>query len=211
MTSSATAARERAERPSQLLPPQPLKPEFLDRIGDGASQRDAERILPFDLIDELKSRRFGARRVPADLGGGGVSLIEGLAEAIDLAEADANIAHIWRNHFMVLERLVIPRPSQPILRDVATEVAHGAMLSIAATELTRAQTGGTSPFDTTLKRRGEGFVLNGRKFYSTGVMYADIIVVSATDEAGANLSAVLPRDRAGIEKSSMTGPAWAKG
>lgn len=199
MNISVTAARDRAERPSPSLPPQPLSPELLDRIRAGASQRDSERILPFELIEELKTRRFGARRVPVDLGGGGVTLAEGLGEAVDLAEADPNVAHIWRNHFMVLERLVIPRPEQSILRQLAADVANGAMISIAATELTRAQTGGTSAFDTVLKRRGDRWVLNGRKFYSTGVMYADVIMVAATDEAGANVSALIPRRRAGIE------------
>ncbi|MGH2343282.1 acyl-CoA dehydrogenase family protein [Segnochrobactraceae bacterium EtOH-i3] len=180
-------------------PPAPLSADFLDRVRDGASRRDAERILPFELVDELKRLRFGARRLAVAHGGAGASLTEGFAAAIDLAEADPNLAHIWRNHHMLIERLVVHETRHPFLLRLRERVAAGDLIGLAATELDRAQTGGPSSFSTTLRPQGGGHVLTGRKFYSTGSIFADWILVSASREDGTNVSVIVPRGRDGVE------------
>src|SRR6478735_7167947 len=92
-----------------LTPAEPLKtgsPELealLNQIAEGASDRERDRILPFEVIDLIRRARLGALRLPLDAG----STIRDLfAFVIRLGEADANVAHILRNHFSVVERLV---------------------------------------------------------------------------------------------------------
>lgn len=185
--------------PLDVAPSAALPPEFIARVRTGASMRDAERILPFDLIDEMKTLRFGARRLPSALGGGGLSLAEALGEIIDLAAADPNVAHIWRNHLCMVQRLSAYRGGHKHVEFLLEEVARGRLLSLAGTELTRAQTGGASPFSATLLPEGDRLRMNGRKFYSTGVIYADHIQSAAVDAEGKNVGFTVPRDREGLE------------
>lgn len=176
-----------------------LSPGFLRDLKDGASYRDAERILPFKEVAALKSCGFAAWRLPVERGGAAVSLRHLFEEVIALASADPNLAHIWRNHHMLLERLVLPRTENPVLEQLGKDVAKGALIGLASTEAVRAQTGGKVTFDTRLTPSGAGYRLSGRKFYSTGTIYADHLQVSASHEDGRSVQLVLPRDRAGIE------------
>jgi alkylation response protein AidB-like acyl-CoA dehydrogenase len=79
---------------------------LLDRIAEGASDRERERTLPFPEIDLIRKARLGALRLPAEAGGAGSSIRELFEIVIRLGEADANVAHILRNHFSVVERLL---------------------------------------------------------------------------------------------------------
>src|SRR6266568_657472 len=104
---------------------------LLNRITEGASDRERERTLPFPEIDLIRKARLGALRLPATAGGGS-SIRELFEIVIRLGEADANVAHILRNHFSVVERLVRqPRTDQH--REWQKAVADGAIIGLAAT------------------------------------------------------------------------------
>ncbi|BAY60476.1 putative acyl-CoA dehydrogenase [Calothrix brevissima NIES-22] len=64
--------------------------QLFDFIALGASERDRDRILPFDIIDLLRRSRLGALRVPVAEGGGGSSLRELFEVIIRLGDADPN-------------------------------------------------------------------------------------------------------------------------
>ena len=193
-----TLAPEPEEFAAATAAPQ-LDRALLAAFRQGAAQRDAERILPYAEVDKLKAAGFGAWRLPRARGGQGVSLRHLIGEIITLAAADPNLAHIWRNHQFLLERLVLPRTDNPVLEQLGRDVAKGALIGLASTEAQRKQTGGKIGFDTRLEAHGAGFRLKGRKFYSTGSLYADYLQVSASDEKGETVQLVLPRHRAGIE------------
>ncbi|HEY0234082.1 MAG TPA: acyl-CoA dehydrogenase family protein, partial [Afipia sp.] len=53
---------------------------------------------------------------------------------------------------------------------------------------------------TALKRDGTGYRLNGTKYYSTGTLYADYVLVRAADADGKGLAAVIPTTREGVER-----------
>ncbi|MGY3452075.1 acyl-CoA dehydrogenase family protein [Bradyrhizobium sp. USDA 4353] len=179
----------------------PLAAETLDQllaaIADGESERERERILPHQQIALIKQARLGALRLPVAAGGAG-STIRGLFEiVIRLAEADANVAHILRNHFSVVERLVrIPRDDQA--REWQQRVAAGAIIGLATTELDSPQVGNITP-NTTFTPDGDDYLLNGTKYYSTGTLYSDLVLVRAADPSGRPGATILPLDRAGIE------------
>ena len=52
---------------------------------------------------------------------------------------------------------------------------------------------------TRLTRSGDGYRLDGTKFYSTGVLFAHWIAVVANDENGLSTLAFVPRDTPGIQ------------
>jgi alkylation response protein AidB-like acyl-CoA dehydrogenase len=79
---------------------------LFDHIAHGEAKRELDRLLPYKEIDLIRRSRLGALRIPsADGGGSSVSAL--FAIVIRLATADANVAHILRNHFSVVERFVL--------------------------------------------------------------------------------------------------------
>ena len=170
---------------------------LLNRIAEGASDRERERTLPFPEIDLIRKARLGALRLPTEAGGAGSSIRELLEIVIRLGEADANVAHILRNHFSVVERLV-RRPQTDQHREWQKAVADGAIIGLAATELETPKVGDVRP-NTTLTPDGDDYLLNGTKYYSTGTLYSDYVLVRTSDSAGVNAAALIPVNREGIE------------
>ncbi|MBS2085454.1 monooxygenase, partial [Klebsiella pneumoniae] len=85
-------------------------------------------------VDLIRKARLGALRLPIEAGGAGVSIRALFEVVIRLGEADANVAHILRNHFSVVERLV-RQPKNDQHRQWQKAVADGAIIGLAATEL----------------------------------------------------------------------------
>jgi alkylation response protein AidB-like acyl-CoA dehydrogenase len=170
---------------------------LLNHIAEGASERERERILPFETIDLIRQARLGALRLPTEAGGAGNSIRELFEIVIRLGEADANVAHILRNHFSVVERLV-RRPRDDQHRQWQKAVADGAIIGLAATELETPKVGDVRP-NTTLTPDGDDYLLNGTKYYSTGTLYSDYVLVRTADPSGANAATLIPVKREGIE------------
>jgi alkylation response protein AidB-like acyl-CoA dehydrogenase len=170
---------------------------LLNRIAEGASDRERERTLPFPEVDLIRKARLGALRLPAAAGGSGSSIRELFEIVIRLGEADANVAHILRNHFSVVERL-LRRPQSDQHREWQKAVADGAIIGLAATELETPKVGDVKP-NTTLTPDGDDYLLNGTKYYSTGTLYSDYVLVRTADASGANAAALIPVNREGIE------------
>ena len=77
--------------------------QIIDDIATSAAERERDHRLPREEIASLKALGFGALRLPVDAGGRGVSLRELLVIARDVAAADSNIAHAFRNHLWQVE------------------------------------------------------------------------------------------------------------
>ncbi|EOA05834.1 acyl-CoA dehydrogenase [Herbaspirillum frisingense GSF30] len=176
-----------------------LPSDLLQRIADGAAQRDAQREQPFALIEEIKATGFGARRLDADYGGGGATFVQTLETAIELGAADPNIAHIWRNHHVALERVLNAPLQHPGVAALRERVRAGDLIGASHTELGQAQIGGAGVLSTRLVRQGEHYVLNGQKFYSTGSLFADWLHVTVSVEDGRRAVVLLPRQREGVQ------------
>lgn len=169
-----------------------------DRIAEGELERERDRILPYDAIDLIRRCRLGALRIPQADGGGGASIKELFAIIIRLATADANVAHILRNHFSVVERLVrTPQDEQSHLW--REEVLRGSLIGLASTELGTAKVGDVA-LATVITPDGDGYRLNGTKYYSTGSLFADSMLVRVSDPSDGRFAAVIiPVKREGVE------------
>jgi alkylation response protein AidB-like acyl-CoA dehydrogenase len=186
------------DRAYELAPRSPGLRDLYDRVAAEASARDHDRTHPYDVLGLLRQARFGALRLPRPQGGG-ASLREVFQEAILLGAADSNVAHIYRNHFAFVERFLLGS-TDPRRRPWREIVQNGGIVGLASTELGRKQIGGKVPFETKLIDSGDGLRLNGTKFYSTGTLYADLILVRAITASGDGVAVVIPADRAGIER-----------
>jgi alkylation response protein AidB-like acyl-CoA dehydrogenase len=192
---SSVADRDRAP----LEPGSAELQQLLEAIGEGAFERERDDVSPFDAIDLVRGSRFGALRVPREQGGSGSSLREFFGVLIALAAVDPNVAHILRAHFYFVES----RLSSPHVERRArwlAEVVNGGIFGSALTELGPIDTGAFDPaaFRTILAPEGDDFVLNGTKYYSTGSLYSDRVVVVAATPDQRIVSAVVPADREGV-------------
>ncbi|MCC3266880.1 acyl-CoA dehydrogenase family protein [Arthrobacter gengyunqii] len=151
-----------------------FRPVF-DRIAAGALDREQSRTLPFEQVGWLKDAGFTALRVPAEHGGDPVSAEHLFRLLIELAAADSNVAHLLRSHFAFGETAAL----QPAaFRELwFPRILAGQIFGNAATERSANALGTTS---TTLRQEDGRWLLKGKKYYTTGSIFADWVVVMAS-------------------------------
>ena len=147
-----------------------FRPIF-QRIADTVLERERTRTLPFEPITWLKQAGFGAVRVPVEHGGGGASIPQLFQLLIELSEADSNVTQALRGHFAFVEdRLNAPASAQRDLwlqRFVAGELVGNAWSEVGSVAI--------GDVITKVSQKDGEWVANGRKFYSTGSIFADWI------------------------------------
>ncbi|MFT4397055.1 acyl-CoA dehydrogenase family protein [Gordonia lacunae] len=165
------------------------------RIAEGNLEREREREFAHDQVSWLKAAGLGRIRIPVADGGLGASLEQTFALLAALAEADANVAHVWRNHLAVVEdRLNAPRSAANdrwISRFLAGEFVGGGW--------TEANNGTLAAMATTIRPDGNGHRVTGAKFYATGSLFADWLDVIGRTGDGTLLTALVRRDHPGVE------------
>ncbi|GAB2685130.1 acyl-CoA dehydrogenase family protein [Nocardia thraciensis] len=131
--------------------------------------------------------------MPVEYGGSGAS-VRTLAEAlIDIAAGDSNLAQIFRGHLGLTEILRFAAPGTA--RDALLRAAAaGAFFGPAGAELT---TPNLTTLATSLAREGDHYLLSGRKYYTTGSLYADWLNVLVSVD-GEPVSAIVPRRSEGV-------------
>ena len=166
-------------------------------FAESAADRDANRALPSNELDELSASGLLAITVPAEYGGAGAS-VETLVEVIRLLSvADPNIGQIPQSHFVYVNQLRLqgaPEQQKRLFGEVLAGKRFGNAQSENGTKHIR-------DIRTTLTPDGEGcWRLNGRKAYATGALLADWIPVLAHLEVDGPLHvAWVERDSPGME------------
>jgi SfnB family sulfur acquisition oxidoreductase len=159
-----------------------------------AVERDRDRILPYEEMELVSDAGLLAVTVPKAYGGAGVRS-ETVARVIAaLSRADGSIGQIPQNHFFMLEGLRL-EGSEEQKRFFYGRVLAGERIGNALSETS---TKTAHDHATRLSRDGSIYRLNGRKFYSTGVLFAHWIAVVANDEENVSTIAFVPRDTDGI-------------
>jgi alkylation response protein AidB-like acyl-CoA dehydrogenase len=162
------------------------------RIATGALDREQARELPFEQIGWLKEAGFGAARIPTEFGGDGLSWEEFTQLLIELAAADSNIPQALRAHIALTEEHLYHHHRE----DRSVWLQRFANGQLAGNAWTEPGVGGTG---TVLDEAGGKLVLNGRKFYTTGTIFADWIDVTAKRPDGSDVSVILSTKTAGVE------------
>lgn len=171
-------------------------PGITEELSADAARLEARRELPYASVDLVRRSGLGALRVPARYGGPGASLADLFQVVIDLAAADSNVAQALRPHFGFVEHLISAAP-EPARERWFGRIAGGALIGNAITETATRHPG---EFRTTVTRSddGDGYRLNGTKYYSTGSLFADYVLVTAVNEEEELVWVVLPKDRPGL-------------
>ncbi|MDK4716876.1 SfnB family sulfur acquisition oxidoreductase [Rhizobium sp. CNPSo 4039] len=169
--------------------------KLAERFAASASERDSERLLPFAEMDALAQSGLLAITVPEEYGGLDVSNAALAEITAILAEADGSIGQIPQNHFYILEALRVDG-SEDQKRYFFGRALAGDRFGNALSERGTKTVG---HYNTRITRDGPGYRINGRKFYSTGVLFADWITVFALDEADKLVMAFVPKGTEGVE------------
>ncbi|GBQ93967.1 acyl-CoA dehydrogenase family protein [Asaia krungthepensis] len=160
-------------------------------ISESAVLRDRERAPASQAVSALAEAGFGRLRLSADDGGKELSLTAFFRLLRDLASADSNIPQIFRAHFAFVETLRAGLPDaarwRGLIRD--NRIFGAAM----------AERGNETSVTTEVTDGPNGLVLNGRKYYSTGTLYADWIIVWAS-LAGDRVRVLVPADAPGVTR-----------
>lgn len=165
-------------------------------LAEGDLGRDLHRSLPYEEVKRLAESGLLALSVPTAFGGADASVAT-VAEAFRaLAWGDPNVAQIPHSHFVFLNQLRL-HGSEQHQRRIFGEVLHGAVVANAQSEFGSKH---VRDIRTTLSRHGDGWRLNGEKFYATGSLFADYLAVLARVETDDSLHVAWIRaDAAGVE------------
>ncbi|MGW9065961.1 SfnB family sulfur acquisition oxidoreductase [Achromobacter animicus] len=163
-------------------------------FAQGAAQRDRERGLPWREIERYSASGLGGITVPREYGGPDVSHVT-LAEVFRIiSAADPSLGQIPQNHFGFLNLLRLTgSPEQK--RRYYEGVLAGRRLGNAGPER---HTRHTRDIQARLVPDGDGFRLTGRKFYSTGALFAHWIPSKVLDAQGRLVTVVLERGAPGL-------------
>ncbi|MGJ5202866.1 SfnB family sulfur acquisition oxidoreductase [Bradyrhizobium sp. HKCCYLR20261] len=193
----------------QQLPPTPKRPhlvtsdaEAIDiaqslvpRLAEGAARRDRDRTLPWDEIELFTASGLGGITVPRSFGGADVSHETLVRVFAILAAADASVAQIPQNQFGVLA-LVREAASPAQQAWIYADILAGHRIGNAGPE----RHGRAITHVTTSLARVDGrLLLSGRRYYSTGSIFAHWIPTRAVDEAGRPVLVWVRRDAPGVQ------------
>ncbi|MEW2624069.1 acyl-CoA dehydrogenase family protein [Streptomyces sp. NPDC048106] len=170
-----------------------------EKIARGALDREADRGLPYDEVKALRGAGFGRVRVPVEFGGLGATLPQFFRLLIALAEADSNLPQLWRGHIGFVESRLV-HEDREVRERWLRRISEGAVVGNAQSEQ------GNSSFwqhATTVRPAGSGdddWLLSGRKFYSTGSLFADWIQTTATLDAEHSADVLVPTSAPGVRR-----------
>ncbi|WP_347558937.1 acyl-CoA dehydrogenase family protein [Robbsia sp. KACC 23696] len=169
---------------------------LIERIARGAAEREFAQRLPHEEIAELKAAGFGALRLAVEAGGKGTSLTDLFTVARDIAAADSNIAHAFRNHLFQVEA-ALRRADHPFHAKVlALAGAHKTVgLSFTVTDSPAAGARPTRVLSRLEWNDARGsYTGSGVKVYATGNLYNDAFVGTAIESReGKTVQYVLDR------------------
>jgi SfnB family sulfur acquisition oxidoreductase len=167
---------------------------FADDIRVQSADRDRDRRLPVEEIDRFSQTGLWGITVPNEYGGAGVSTRTFTEVVAIVSEADASIGQIPQNHYANVEeiRLIGTEAQKRFFFD---RILRGERLGNAAVE----RSGKTIlENQTRLTPDGDGYLLTGEKFYSTGALFAHWVPVRVTNPEGQRVVAILSRHSEGL-------------
>jgi alkylation response protein AidB-like acyl-CoA dehydrogenase len=168
---------------------------LFERIAEGAVHRESERILPHEPVRWLADAGFTKVTVPTEFGGDGIGLHDLFTLLIRLGTADSNLPQLLRAHFAFVEELLLDGDREQQQRWFP-RIVDGEVFGNATHERTSAKVG---EFVTRLTPNGDDWILQGRKFYSTGTLFADWTTVAAVLPDGQRARAVVRVEADGVD------------
>jgi SfnB family sulfur acquisition oxidoreductase len=167
--------------------------ELAAEFRKGAVDRDRHRILPHEPIAKLTEAGFYGISVPKKYGGPEVSAVT-LSEVFRiLSAADPSIGQIPQNHFCWAP--VFETGTEQQARFFYERLLLGDKIGNSHAESTRKK---PRDYEAEVKRVNGGYVVTGKKYYSTGAIFAQWIPTFGRDPEGRPIQLYSRSDAPGI-------------
>lgn len=164
------------------------------RLAEGAAERDRERRLPYEEIDWFSQSGLWAITVPKAYGGAGVSHVT-LTEVVKIvAAADPSLGQLPQNHFGLVDVIALTGTDEQ-KRLFFDEILKGKRFGNGFSEK---GTKNVLDLKTKVIRDGDGYRVDGTKFYSTGALFAHYVPVLGIDDARRGWLAYVPKGTPGL-------------
>jgi alkylation response protein AidB-like acyl-CoA dehydrogenase len=161
---------------------------------------DQTGSFPFDNMKDLIRTNYTSLTVPVEYGGKGITLLElvQLQEALAEGDGSTSLAIGW--HMSIMKNLSEKRNwNEDIFKEVCIKVLDGALINSAASEAqTGSPTRGGKP-QTTASEKGDQWIINGRKTFTTLSPMLDYFIVSAgISNRNEVANFLIPRETPGV-------------
>ena len=159
-----------------------------------AARRDQQRKLPWAEIEHFTRSGLGSISIPREYGGPQVSFVT-LAEVFAIiSAADPALGQIPQNHFGILHVLQ-GAASERQKKQLFQSVLDGWRIGNGGPER---GTKNTQDLKSRITAEGDGYVVSGQKFYSTGALFAHWVAVKALNDDGKVVMAFVRRGTEGL-------------
>jgi alkylation response protein AidB-like acyl-CoA dehydrogenase len=178
------------------------------RFAERAPVHDQDRSFPFDNFADLREAGYLKLTVPTAYGGDGISLYEmvGLQERLAYGDGSTALAVGWHLG-QVMHIAGTCKWPDALFRELCRDIVNdGAMINTFASEpASGSPSRGGRPETTAIRAKG-GWLLTGRKTFSTLSPILDRFVISAyiTEEERADEFLVLKTDRVTVVETWNT-------
>jgi alkylation response protein AidB-like acyl-CoA dehydrogenase len=201
MSTASVAAGVRTHIDDQLWARLPADIEarfrpIVDAVADGAGERDLARELPRDAVAALREAGLGRARLPLADGGLGLDWPTFTRLLVAIAAADANIPQILRGHIALVEQ-TLTTTDAAFARRWLDRIAGGEISGNSWSEAAGSTTARASAELSV--DAGGALRLSGRKFYTTGSIFAewtDTVAHRLSD--GVDVAALVRLDQPGV-------------
>jgi len=159
-----------------------------------AAKRDQQRKLPWAELEHFTRSGLGSISIPREYGGPQVSFVT-LAEVFAIiSAADPALGQIPQNHFGILHVLQ-GAASERQKKQLFQSVLDGWRIGNGGPER---GTKNTLDLKARITAEGDGYVISGQKFYSTGALFAHWVAVKALNDEGKVVMAFVRRGTEGL-------------
>jgi alkylation response protein AidB-like acyl-CoA dehydrogenase len=151
-----------------------------DVITQHAQMNDEQSKFPYENIDALKGINYPQLTLPVEFGGEGATLYDALMIHEKLASMDGSTALILGWSLLFIGDTFEHKPyAQEILEEIANESKQNALFNKAVSEYSMGSPARGGRPQTTASKCENGWMINGRKNYTTGSYALDYFITLA--------------------------------
>ncbi|MEU5552260.1 MULTISPECIES: acyl-CoA dehydrogenase family protein [unclassified Micromonospora] len=168
-----------------------------------AAEFDRDEALPRDVIQRMAAEGLLGASIPTKWGGLGLDPLEYGEVTEAIGKACASTRALLTVHTSIVAGTLLELASRRLKEKYLTALARGEMIGCFALSEEGAGSDAAA-VATTYIRKGDSFVLNGRKKWISFAGVADLILVLATDN-GVTSAFMVERDMPGVRTWPMSG------